>query len=119
MAEEAYSASVQYLLQIQLDDAEDKITNTKRKLELAYRDWEAEMDRQSAEVNMHQKKIFNDAFSYLDKEPLGITNKMKSKLKELGDFTGTPEQIQEKKNEVYFELKAHIQFIRTRYNKKM
>ena len=112
------SHAVQYLLQIQITDTEDKIANTHKKLELGRRDWESEMDRHSAEVNCHQKKIFDDAFSLFNKEPLGITDKMKALVKELADFDGTPEQIQEKKNDVYFELKAHIQFIRTRYNKK-
>ena len=75
------SHAVQYLLQIQITDTEDKIANTHKKLELGRRDWESEMDRHSAEVNCHQKKIFDDAFSLFNKEPLGITDKMKALVK--------------------------------------
>lgn len=112
------SAAVKYLLQIQIADTEEKIINTQKKLDLGKRDWEFEMDRNSAEVNAHWEKIRKDGCSYIKMEPRGITDEIERLLSEYGSFSGTPEQDQEKKNDVYFAVKAHIQFIRTRYNKK-
>lgn len=112
------SPATKFLLQIAIGENDDKIVNTRKHLAASRREWEYEMDRESTEVNAHQQQIFSDAFTYLNKEPMAITEKMKALLDSIAKFEGTPEQLQERKNDVYFELKAHIQFIRTRYNKK-
>lgn len=109
-------ATLEFLLDIQKLEFEDRVKNTEARLEQIKKQFLIEFELQSAEANSKIEVVIFDAQKYIGKEPKNITDKIQP-LIDMWDAS-KPYMEQEKKNDLYFELKAHLKFLKETYQKK-
>lgn len=109
--------AVEFLLDMRRLDFEEKIRNTKSKLEQYKKEYVKEFEITSAECNSKMEYLVEASSKWIDKDPVGVTVKIKplvDKYKDRGIWKGF---TQEQKNDVYMELKGHYNFLTKVYNK--
>ena len=94
----------------------EKVTYTERinqivpKLEQLKKQYAVEFEKESAEVNVQMEKVIENAKKYIGQEPLAIS----AKIADCIARTEEGAMDQERKNDIYFALKGHVNFFKTK-----
>lgn len=106
-------AMLHFLVEIFRADYEGKCLSVATRLARLKKDQVFEFERRSAEANMNIEKILTRTKEYVGKEPKSVTSKMEALYLEYKPF-----MEQGRKNEIFFELKGHIDFLKNTYQDK-
>lgn len=101
------------LVDIFKSDYEGKCLSIQTRLAMLKREQVMEFERRSAESNMNMDKILTRTKEFFGKDPKSVTAKMEALYHEYKPF-----MEQGRKNEIFFELKGHIDFLTKTYQKK-
>lgn len=106
-------AMLEFLVAMYKADYEGKCLSIEARLSNLKKQRIIEFEKESAEANAKMDDILKQSSVWFGKEPLGIT-------KALGDACASvvPFMDQEKKNDLYFEIKGHLIFLSKTYQKK-
>lgn len=106
-------AMLLFLVDIFKADYEGRCLSVETRLARLKKERLLEFERMSAESNMNMSKVLTRAKEFFGKDPKSVTAKMESLYHEYKPF-----MEQERKNEIFFELKGHIDFLTKTYQNK-
>ena len=102
------------LAKIAKSEFSERIDSIQKKLSALNKQYMIEFEKDSAVANKNINSIILKARQYIGKEPLGVSSKIAEAVKkiEADNFMD-----QESKNDIYFELSAHIDFLKNKVKK--
>ncbi|MEK6877979.1 MAG: hypothetical protein AABY22_00145 [Nanoarchaeota archaeon] len=106
-------AMLAFLLDIQKMESEDRIKNVESRLNSLKKDYIIQFEKDSAECNMNMEDVIKVVDKWIGKEPLGITDQILPLIALVRPFMD-----QERKNDIYSELKGHLNFLKNTYRNK-
>ncbi len=108
--------SVEFLLNLRKMDKESAIAIGESKQEILKKQRMAEFELESAEANLRLDKLITEISKWIGKEPMGVTSKIGPLVEAYkAEMVGIS---QERRNELYFELKGHLNFLTNVYQNK-
>lgn len=106
-------ATLYFLLDLIKSEYEGKCLSVETRLLQLKKEQVLEFERMSAESNMNMSKVLTRAKEFFGRDPKSVTAKMESLYHEYKPFMN-----QGRKNEIFFELKGHIDFLTKTYQNK-
>lgn len=106
--------TLEFLLGIQKLELESKIMNVEGRLAKAKKDRLWEMEQQSSECLVKIGGVVLEAKKYVGQDPVGVTDKLLPLIDRFRNDGVWMSMSQEERNDVYFELKGHLNFLKTR-----
>ena len=107
--------AVRFLISIQKIEFEDRVANVKKRLAKIQKEYIFQFEKDSAEANSGLEPIIEAAKKYVGQEPLSITNLLLPLIKY--HFENKDNFSQEERNDLYFKMKGHINFLKKTYKK--
>lgn len=108
-------AAIEFLVKCQILDFESRIKNVKENLEKDKKVYIVEFEKQSAECNFLIQDVVREVCKWIGREPLGVTENIKPLTDKFKKDAFWSELSQEERNDVYFELKGHLNFLKNVY----
>lgn len=113
LPDDAQGRATKFLISIQLIEFESRKQTITIKLAKLRKEYVLEFEKQSIEANNHMPTVIAQAKPFIGKPPLQITELIAPLIEyceEHGD-----DITQEDRNEVYFKLKGHVNFMQKTY----
>ena len=107
--------AVRFLISIQKIEFEDRAENVKKRLAKIRKEYIFQFEKDSAEANVGLWAIVVVAKKYIGQEPRTITDLLAPLIKYYYD--NKDNFSQEERNDLYFKLKGHINFLKKTYKK--
>lgn len=101
------------LCEIQRDALSDKIASGEAHLEKIKKEYILQFEKMSAECNMHMDKAIEEAKKHVGEDPIEITSKISDAILSWEAIKDDPDQ--EIKNNIFYELSNHLDFLKNKY----
>ena len=102
------------LAKIAKSEFSERIDSIQKKLSALNKQYMIEFEKDSAVANKNINSIILKARQYIGKEPLGVSSKIDEAVKKI---EADQFMDQEVKNDLYFDLAAHIDFFKNKVKK--
>ena len=107
--------TLDFLLKMQKLELDSRIMNIESQLVKDRKDRLIEMEHQSQECNFRIEDVVKEAGTWIGKDPKGVTDKLPVLIGKFKDHDGWMNMSQEDRNDVYMELKSHLNFLKNTY----
>lgn len=104
--------AIAFLLDVQKLEFSGRVERGEAEQERLKKQYMVVFEQESAEANSQIDKIIELLKKYVGKEPRGVTDKIQPLIMEYNLLKNSEAGLsQEKRNEIYFELKGHYMFL--------
>ena len=106
--------TLEFLLEYLRLDIAGRIADSERRIVGLKRQYEVEFEKNSYVVNSELDGLISDVEGWIGKEPVSVTEKIAMVVEAY--HREKAQMSQEQRNEIYFELKRHYDFLTKVYN---